>query len=67
MEAYVAAGARLYRSKGRTAKAFADEQGCRREAPRELDHSSAIQLRQKCLHHEGRRHPRGVDTICRHA
>eukprot|EP00965_Chrysotila_dentata_P155933 5153140-Pleurochrysis_carterae.AAC.1 len=38
MEAYAAAVARLlYRRKGRTAKAFHHKQGCRREAPRDMD------------------------------
>eukprot|EP00965_Chrysotila_dentata_P141654 4681237-Pleurochrysis_carterae.AAC.1 len=45
METYVAAVAKLYRDKGRTAKAFANKQGCRREAPRGMDRKSAKELR----------------------
>eukprot|EP00965_Chrysotila_dentata_P088722 2928971-Pleurochrysis_carterae.AAC.1 len=32
-----------------------------------MDIESAKELRQKCTHHEGRRHPRGVENIRRGA
>eukprot|EP00965_Chrysotila_dentata_P065258 2162448-Pleurochrysis_carterae.AAC.1 len=67
MEAYHAAVARLYGGARWQKKAFRKQQRCRREAPRSMDPKSAKELRQKCTNHEGRRHPRGVDTIRRRA